>query len=121
MNEIKIDSKNFKNSLAKAVAKKPFVRLGKKDGQYVVNGSQAESRYVVQFQRGAGGKMLGSCLCQAGQKRLGCYHLAAALLAHSAFVRSGLRVAAPLAFALVAAKFGRSSRPALKRGLCAKI
>lgn len=93
MNEIKIGSKQFQNVLAKAIAQKPKVHLGKKDGQYFVDGSEG-NRYTVQFQVGGGGRRLGSCLCAGGQRGYFCYHLAAALLAHVAFVRAGLRVPA---------------------------
>lgn len=91
MNEIKFDTKSFENALAKAIAKKPLVSPGKKDGQYFVAASDGFSKYPVLFQIGGGGRRLASCLCAGGQKGLFCYHQAAALLAHSAFVRGGLR------------------------------
>lgn len=91
MNEIKMNTPRFQRAMAKAIEKKPMVRNGKKAGQYFVAASDGFSSYVVQFQIGAGGRRLGSCLCAGGQKGFFCYHLAAALLAHSAFVRAGLR------------------------------
>lgn len=91
MNEIKMDTPRFERAITKAIEVKPMVRNGKKAGQYFVAASDGFSSYVVQFQIGAGGRRLGSCLCAGGQKGFFCYHLAAALLVHSAFVRAGLR------------------------------
>ena len=91
MNEIKMETPRFERAMAKAIERKPMVRNGKKAGQYFVAASDGFSSYVVQFQIGAGGRRLGSCLCAGGQKGYFCYHLAAALLVHSAFVRAGLR------------------------------
>lgn len=95
MNEIKMNTPAFDRAMAKAVETKPLVKIGKKDGQYFVAASDGFSSYVVQFQTGAGGRRLASCLCAGGQKGLFCYHQAAALLVHSSFVRAGLRRAAP--------------------------
>lgn len=94
MNEIKMETENFKRAMAKAIEKKPLVKIGSKPGQYFVAASDGFSSYTVQFQIGAGGRRLGSCLCAGGQKGYFCYHLAAALIAHSSFVRAGLRVPA---------------------------
>ncbi len=91
MNEIKTQSPAFSRAIAKAIAKKPMVRIGKKTGQYFVAASDGFSAYPVLFTLGAGGRRLASCLCAGGQKGFFCYHLAAALLVHSAFVRAGLR------------------------------
>ncbi len=91
MNEINFSSKSFERALAKAVATKPMVRIGKKAGQYFVAASDGFSSYPVSFSLGGGGRRLSSCLCAGGQKGLFCYHQAAALIAHSAFVRAGLR------------------------------
>ena len=93
MKEIEINSKQFQNALAKATAEKPLVKIGAKQNQYFVRGSSGDF-YAVHFQRAAGGKMLGSCLCAGAMRGFHCYHLAAALIAHSAFVRCGLRVPA---------------------------
>jgi len=90
MKNIEINSNQFQNVLEKAVEKKPLVRIGHKPNQYFVRGSSGEF-YPVHFQRAASGKMLGSCLCAGAMRGFHCYHLAAALLAHSAFVRAGLR------------------------------
>ena len=91
MNEIQFKSAAFDRAMAKAKAKKPMVRLGKNDGQYFVAASDGFSSYRVSFTLGGGGRRLSSCLCAGGQKGLFCYHQAAALLVHVAFVRSGLR------------------------------
>lgn len=90
MKEIEINSKQFQNVLAKAVETKPLVRIGAAANQYFVRSSTGEF-YPVTFRRAGGGKMLGSCLCAGAMRGFHCYHLAAALLAHSAFVRCGLR------------------------------
>lgn len=101
MNEIKINTAQFQRALAKAIEMKPLVRIGAGDGQYLVRGSKRNGDglggyvfYPVKFQLGGGGRRLASCLCAGGQRGFHCYHLAAALLAHSAFVRAGLRSAA---------------------------
>lgn len=91
MNEIKMETESFKRAMAKAIEKKPLVKIGHKAGQYFVAASDGFSSYTVQFQIGGGGRRLASCLCAGGQKGLFCYHQGAALLAHSAFVRCGLR------------------------------
>jgi hypothetical protein len=91
MNEIKFKSESFKRAMAKAAAKKPLVKIGSKTGQYFVAASDGFSSYQVLFQVGGGGRRLASCLCAGGQKGYFCYHQAAALLAHSSFVRAGLR------------------------------
>lgn len=91
MNEIKMNTESFQRAIAKAIETKPLVRNGKKAGQYFVAASDGFSSYQVLFQIGGGGRRLASCLCAGGQKGLFCYHQAAALLAHCAFVRSGLR------------------------------
>ena len=98
MREIEINSKQFQNVLAKAVETKPLVRIGAAANQYFVRGSDPNGDglggyvfYPVTFQRAGGGKMLGSCLCAGAMRGFHCYHLAAALIAHSAFVRAGLR------------------------------
>lgn len=90
MNEIKTNTPRFKRALKKAIETKPKVRIGKKPAQYFVDGSTGNI-HVVTFQRGGGGRLLWSCLCPAGQSGNICYCAAAALLAHSAFVRAGLR------------------------------
>lgn len=90
MKEIKINSKQFQNVLAKATAEKPLVKIGNKPNEYFVRGSAGDF-YPVHFQRAAHGQMLGSCLCAGAMRGFHCYHLAAALLVHSAFVRAGLR------------------------------
>ena len=94
MNEIKFSSESFKRAMAKAVEKKPLVRNGKTAGEYVVAASDGFSSYRVLFQIGANGRRLSSCLCAGGRKGFFCYHQAAALLAHTAFVRAGLRAGA---------------------------
>lgn len=98
MKNIEINSKQFQTVLAKAVQTKPLVRIGNKPNQYFVRGSDPNGDglggyvfYPVYFQRAAHGQMLGSCLCAGAMRGFHCYHLAAALLAHSAFVRAGLR------------------------------
>lgn len=88
--KIEIKSNQFQNVLEKAIAKKPLVRIGAKPDSYLVRGSTGEF-YPVSFQRASGGAMLGFCLCAGAQRGFHCYHLAAALLAHSAFVRAGIR------------------------------
>lgn len=90
MKEIETNSKQFQNVLAKAIETKPLVKIGAKPNQYFVAGSSGDN-YVVHFQRGSGGKMLGGCMCQGAMRGFHCYHLAAALVVHSAFVRAGLR------------------------------
>ena len=91
--EININSKQFQNVLKKAIEVKPLVRLGAAAGSYFVRGSSG-SFYPVKFRVGGGGKKIGYCLCAGAARGFHCYHLAAALLAHSAFVRAGLRSAA---------------------------
>ena len=91
MNEIKFKTARFDRAIAKAIENKPLVRLGKKNGQYFVSASDGFSSYQVLFQTGAGGRRLSSCLCAGGQKGFFCYHQAAALMAHAAFVKGGLR------------------------------
>ena len=91
MNEIQFNTPRFDRAITKAIETKPMVRNGKKAGQYFVAASDGFSSYQVLFQIGAGGKRLSSCLCAGGQKGFFCYHQAAALLVHSAFVRAGLR------------------------------
>ena len=90
MKKIEINSKQFQNVLKKAIEKKPLVKIGKKENEYFVRGSSGDF-YPVRFQRAGGGAMLGSCLCAGAMSGFHCYHLAAALVAHSAFVRGGLR------------------------------
>ena len=94
MKKIEIDSKQFQNVLKKAIEKKPLVRVGAENDLYFVRASGGDF-YPVRFQRSASGAMLGACLCEGAMKGFHCYHLAAALLAHSAFVRAGLRAPAP--------------------------
>lgn len=94
MNEIKINTPSFNRAIAKAIAKKPLVKNGKKAGQYFVAASDGFSSYPVLFEVGGGGRRLASCLCAGGQKGLFCYHQAAAFIAHVGFVRAGLRVPA---------------------------
>lgn len=93
MKEIDVNHRQFQNVLAKAVAVRPLVRLGSASGSYLVRGSSGDF-YPVNFQLGGGGRRLGSCLCAGAMRGYYCYHLAAALLAHSAFVRAGLRAPA---------------------------
>ncbi|MDQ3750422.1 MAG: hypothetical protein M3367_15615 [Acidobacteriota bacterium] len=90
MKHIEIKSKQFQNVLAKATQTKPLVRIGAKENQYLVRGSHGNF-YSVTFQRAAHGEMLGACLCTGAIRGFHCYHLAAALLAHTAFVGAGLR------------------------------
>lgn len=90
MKKIETKSAQFQTVLAKAIEKKPLVKIGHKENQYFVASSTGEF-YPVHFQRAGGGAMLGSCLCAGAMRGFHCYHLAAALLAHSAFVRAGLR------------------------------
>ena len=91
MNEIKMNTAQFERAMAKAIEKKPMVRNGKKDGQYFVAASDGFSAYRVSFTVGFYGKKLSSCMCAGGMKGFFCYHQAAALLVHSAFVKQGLR------------------------------
>jgi len=88
--KIETKSTQFQNVLAKAIEKKPLVKIGQRENEYLVR-SSAGDFYPVRFERGAGGAMLGSCSCAGAERGFHCYHLAAALLAHSAFVRAGLR------------------------------
>ena len=90
MKKIETKSKQFQNVLEKAIETKPLVRIGQRENEYLVRGSAGDF-YPVRFERGAGGAMLGSCSCAGAERGFHCYHLAAALLAHSAFVRAGLR------------------------------
>lgn len=90
MKAIETNSTQFQSALKKAIATKHLVRCGHKQNEYFVRGSNGKL-YPVHFQRAAGGQMLGSCLCAGAMRGFYCYHLAAALLAHSAFVRAGLR------------------------------
>ena len=99
MKQIKINDSQFQNVLKKAIAVKPLVRPlrflpASPTIAYLVRGSSGDF-YAVRFQRSASGKMLGSCLCAGAMGNYFCYHLAAAMLAHCGFVRSGLRPAAP--------------------------
>jgi len=92
MKQIQTKSKSFQRAIAKAISKKPLVRIGAKANEYFVRASAPEAApYPVHFQRAGGGQMLASCLCPGGINGFDCYHVAAALLAHSAFVRAGLR------------------------------
>jgi hypothetical protein len=88
--KIEINSKQFGRALEKAIQTKPLVRLGGEENQYLVRGSRGDF-YPVKFVRGSSGAMFGYCHCAAAMRDFHCYHLAAALLAHSAFVRAGLR------------------------------
>ncbi len=99
MKEIKTKNPQFQNVLKKAIAIKPLVRPlrflpASPTIAYLVRGSSGDF-YPVRFQRSASGKMLGSCLCAGAMGNYFCYHLAAAMLGHCGFVRSGLRPAAP--------------------------
>ena len=94
MKKIEIGINQFQNVLKKAIETKPLVRLGAENDLYLVRGSSGDF-YPVRFQRAAGGAMLGACLCEGAMRGFHCYHLAAALIAHSAFVRAGLRAPAP--------------------------
>lgn len=94
MKEIQTNHPQFQNVLAKAIEKKPLVRLCAESGAYLVRGSEGNF-YPVKFQIGGGGRRLGSCLCAGAMRGFYCYHLAAALLVHSAFVSQGLRASAP--------------------------
>lgn len=94
MNEIKMETESFKRAMAKAIENKPMVRVGKKTGQYFVAASDGFSSYPVVFSVGGGGRRRSSYLCAGGQKGLFCYHQAAALLVHSAYVRCGWRLPA---------------------------
>lgn len=91
MNEIQFNSDSFKRAMVKAIEKKPLVKPGKNNGEYFVAASDGFSSYRVSFTLGGGGRRLSSCLCAGGQKGLFCYHQAAALMVHVAFVRAGLR------------------------------
>ncbi len=90
MKKIETKSKQFQNVLEKAIEKKPLVKIGQRENEYIVRGSQGNF-YPVRFTRAVGGAMLGACSCAGAERGFHCYHLAAALLAHSAFVRAGLR------------------------------
>lgn len=90
MKKIETKSTQFQNVLAKAIETKPLVKIGQRENEYLVCGSAGDF-YPVSFERGANGAMLGSCSCAGAERGFHCYHLAAALLAHSAFVRAGLR------------------------------
>ena len=94
MKKIEIKSNQFQNVLKKAIEKKPMVRLGKKAGLYFVAGSTG-NKYAVQFERGFYGAMFGSCLCPGAVRGFHCYHLAAALIVHSAYVKQEMRKPAP--------------------------
>ena len=99
MKKIETKSTQFQNAIAKAIETKPLVRpmkynTGNTTIGYLVRGSSGDF-YPVRFQRAGGGAMLGGCLCAGSQRGFHCYHVAAALLAHSAFVRAGLRPQAP--------------------------
>lgn len=89
-----IDVKNnqFQNVLKKAIETKPLVRLGEIPGGYFVRASGGDF-YTVSFWSESGAKFC-SCECKGFERGFYCYHIAAALLAHSAFVRAGLRSAA---------------------------
>lgn len=100
MKEIDVNHRQFQNVLKKAIEQKPLVRLCAESGAYLVRGSKGDL-YPVTFQVGGGGRRLGSCLCAGAMKGFYCYHLAAALIVHTAFVRAGLR--APAARRAVAA------------------
>lgn len=89
---MKIDtkSKNFKNVLAKAKKNKPFVSIVSGfDGTYRVEASGL-GFYIVSFWSENNEKHC-SCECLGFERGFFCYHIAAALLAHSSFVRAGLR------------------------------
>lgn len=99
MKKIEIKSKQFQNVLKKAIAVRPLVRPvpfvpGAAAAVYLVAGSRG-GFYSVGFARGSAGEMLYSCPCAGAGRGFYCYHLAAALLAHSAFVSGGLRAPAP--------------------------
>lgn len=89
--KIETKSNQFQNVLAKAIEKKPLVRPVSGDSaKYLVRGSSGDF-YPVNFVRASGGAMLGYCLCAGGMRGFHCYHLAAALIVHSSFVRAGVR------------------------------
>lgn len=87
---INVKNNQFQNVLKKAIEVRPLVRpLRVMDGVYDVRASGGDF-YQVSFWR-EDGQMFGQCECKAAEKDFYCYHFAAALLAHSAFVREGLR------------------------------
>lgn len=89
--KIETKSNQFQNALAKAIEKKPFVRPVAGDAsKYLVRGSNGDF-YQVNFVRASGGAMLGYCHCAGAMRGYHCYHLAAALMVHSAYVRAGIR------------------------------
>lgn len=90
MKTIETKSASFQRAIAKATAQKPLVKIGFKPNQYLVRGSGGDF-YPVLFQRAAHGQMLAACLCRGGISGFDCYHVAAAFVAHTSFVRAGLR------------------------------
>ncbi len=100
--EININSNQFQNVLKKAIEVKPLVRPGAAAGSYLVRGSKLNGDglggyvfYPVAFRRGAGGRKIGECLCAGAMRGFHCYHLAAALMVHVAYVRQNMRPPAP--------------------------
>lgn len=94
MKKIEVKSNQFQTILKKAIAVRPVVRPGKQDGVYFVP-SSVDGLYKVSFLRGSFGEMFATCECKGYERGFHCYHVAAALLAHSGFVGCGLRRAAP--------------------------
>lgn len=88
--KIETKSKQFQNALAKAIEKKPLVKIGAKENEYLVRGSEGNF-YPVNFERSSAGAMFEFCQCAGAMGGYHCYHLASAQLAHSSFVRAGLR------------------------------
>ncbi len=94
MKKIEITSNQFQSILKKAIAVRPRVRLGKNTNEYFVP-SSVDGLYRVAFFRGNFGEMFATCECKGYERGFHCYHIAAALLAHSGFVGCGLRPNAP--------------------------
>lgn len=88
--KIETKSAQFQRAIEKAIEKKPLVKIGGKENQYLVRGSSGDF-YPVNFVRASYGAMLGYCHCAGAMRDFHCYHLAAALMVHSAFVRAGIR------------------------------
>lgn len=91
-NGLNVDDGQFQNVLKKAIAEKPLVRATRFAGVYDVRSSGGDF-YQVSFWR-EGGDFCGKCECKGAERGFYCYHFAAALMCHVAFVRAGVACAA---------------------------
>ncbi len=96
MNKLNLHSAGWFKAKEKAARVSPVVALGASSSLvaavYFVARSGGGSARVV-LSRAVCGSPSAECLCPAGQRGLVCYHIAAAVALHSAFVAAGCRPA----------------------------